>query len=105
MCNLWWTKWHWNKFSSSISVFPCQYYFTNAPYSFSFMYFSYPKDKRAKPGKFSKGKYPLVSLGALGRRVLSLFLNRLLLHREIIAVFLRSVQQTQIHSVGGTYNL
>jgi len=35
-------------FSPSTSVFPCQYHSTNASYSTE--YYSYGKDKRAKPG-------------------------------------------------------
>ena len=34
MWDLWWTKWHWSKFSLNTSVFTCQYKATNAPYSF-----------------------------------------------------------------------
>jgi hypothetical protein len=29
--DLWWTKWHWDRFSSSISVFPCQFHSIGAP--------------------------------------------------------------------------
>ena len=30
-----WTKWHWGRFPSpNLPVFPCQYHFTKAPYSF-----------------------------------------------------------------------
>jgi hypothetical protein len=32
MWNLWWTKWHWDRFSPpSTSVFPCQFHSTGAP--------------------------------------------------------------------------
>jgi hypothetical protein len=37
-------------FSQSISVSPCQYYCTNAPYSPSYTRCSYQKDERAKSG-------------------------------------------------------
>jgi hypothetical protein len=29
--DLWWTEWHWDRFSSSTSVFPCQFNSTGAP--------------------------------------------------------------------------
>jgi hypothetical protein len=28
---LWWTKWHWDRFFSELSVFPCQFHSTDAP--------------------------------------------------------------------------
>jgi hypothetical protein len=28
---LWWTKWHWDRFFSEFSVFPCQFHSTGAP--------------------------------------------------------------------------
>jgi hypothetical protein len=28
---LWWTKWHWDRFFSELSVFPCQFNSTSAP--------------------------------------------------------------------------
>jgi hypothetical protein len=28
---LWWTKWHWDRFFPSTSVFPCQFHSTGAP--------------------------------------------------------------------------
>jgi hypothetical protein len=28
---LWWTKWHWDRFFSELSVFPCQFHSTGAP--------------------------------------------------------------------------
>jgi hypothetical protein len=31
MWDLWWTKWHWNRFFSKLSVFPCQFHSTGAP--------------------------------------------------------------------------
>jgi hypothetical protein len=31
MWDLWWTKWHWNRFLSELSVFPCQFHSTGAP--------------------------------------------------------------------------
>jgi hypothetical protein len=32
MWDLWWTKWHWNRFfPPSTSVFPCQFHSTGAP--------------------------------------------------------------------------
>ena len=31
MWDLWWTKWHWDRFSPSTSVFPCQFHSTGAP--------------------------------------------------------------------------
>jgi hypothetical protein len=31
MWDLWWTKWHWDGFSLSTSVFPCQFHSTGAP--------------------------------------------------------------------------
>jgi hypothetical protein len=31
MWDLWWTKWHWNRFSPSTSVFPYQFHSTGAP--------------------------------------------------------------------------
>jgi hypothetical protein len=32
MCDLWWTKWHWDRFfSPSTSVFLCQFHSTGAP--------------------------------------------------------------------------
>ena len=30
----WWTKWQWDGFSPSMSIFPSQFHSTNAPYSF-----------------------------------------------------------------------
>jgi hypothetical protein len=44
----------WTGFSLSTSVFPCQYNFPSAPYSSSFKYYSYEKDKRAKAGNFQR---------------------------------------------------
>jgi hypothetical protein len=35
MWGFWRTKWHWNSFFSSTSVFPCQYHSTTSPYSFT----------------------------------------------------------------------
>jgi len=34
MWDLWWTKWHWDKFLSEYFVFPSHYYSTNTPYAF-----------------------------------------------------------------------
>jgi hypothetical protein len=31
MWDLWWTKWHWDRFFSELSVFPCQFHSTGAP--------------------------------------------------------------------------
>jgi hypothetical protein len=31
MWGLWWTKWHWDRFSSELSVSPCQFHSTGAP--------------------------------------------------------------------------
>jgi hypothetical protein len=31
MSDLWWTKWHWDRFSPSTSVFPRQFHSTGAP--------------------------------------------------------------------------
>jgi hypothetical protein len=31
MWDLWWTKWHWDRFFSELSVFPCQFHSTVAP--------------------------------------------------------------------------
>jgi hypothetical protein len=31
MWGLWWTHWHWDSFSPSISVLPCQFHSTGAP--------------------------------------------------------------------------
>jgi hypothetical protein len=31
MWDLWWTKWHWDRFFSEVSVFPCQFHSTGAP--------------------------------------------------------------------------
>jgi hypothetical protein len=31
MWDLWWTKWHWERFFSELSVFPCQFHSTGAP--------------------------------------------------------------------------
>jgi hypothetical protein len=31
MWDLWWTKWHWDRFSQRISVFPCQFHSSSAP--------------------------------------------------------------------------
>jgi hypothetical protein len=31
MLDLWWTKWHWDRFFSELSVFPCQFHSTGAP--------------------------------------------------------------------------
>jgi hypothetical protein len=31
MWGLWWTKWHWDRFFSKLSVFPCQFHSTGAP--------------------------------------------------------------------------
>jgi hypothetical protein len=28
---LWWTKWHWDRFFSQLSVFPCRFHSTGAP--------------------------------------------------------------------------
>jgi hypothetical protein len=28
---LWWTKWHWDRFFSELSVFPCRFNSTGAP--------------------------------------------------------------------------
>jgi hypothetical protein len=28
---LWWTKWHWDRFFSELSVFPCRFHSTGAP--------------------------------------------------------------------------
>lgn len=41
-------------FSSNISVFPCQYYFTKGSYSFSSQYYS----TRAAEGKAAEGSEP-----------------------------------------------
>jgi len=41
MSNLWWINWLWKKFSPSATVVFCQFYPTNAPYSFSFKYRCY----------------------------------------------------------------
>jgi hypothetical protein len=30
MWDLWWTKWHWDRFFSELSVFPCQFHSTGA---------------------------------------------------------------------------
>jgi hypothetical protein len=30
MWGLWWTKWHWDRFFSELSVFPCKFYSTGA---------------------------------------------------------------------------
>jgi hypothetical protein len=32
MWGLWWTKWHWDRFFSELSVFPCQFHSTGAPF-------------------------------------------------------------------------
>jgi hypothetical protein len=29
--DLWWTKWHWDRFFSELSVFPCRFHSTGAP--------------------------------------------------------------------------
>jgi hypothetical protein len=31
MWDLWWTNWHWDRFFSELSVFPCQFHSTGAP--------------------------------------------------------------------------
>jgi hypothetical protein len=31
MWGLWWTKWHWDRFFSELSVFPCKFHSTGAP--------------------------------------------------------------------------
>jgi hypothetical protein len=31
MWDLWWTKWHWDRLSSELSVFPCRFHSTGAP--------------------------------------------------------------------------
>jgi hypothetical protein len=31
MWDLWWTEWHWDRFFSELSVFPCQFHSTGAP--------------------------------------------------------------------------
>jgi hypothetical protein len=31
MWDLWWTKWHWDRFFSELSVFPCRFHSTGAP--------------------------------------------------------------------------
>jgi hypothetical protein len=31
MRDLWWTKWHWDRFFSELSVFPCQFHSSGAP--------------------------------------------------------------------------
>jgi hypothetical protein len=31
MWDLWWTKWHWDRFVSELSVFPCRFHSTGAP--------------------------------------------------------------------------
>jgi hypothetical protein len=31
MFDLWWTKWHWDRFFSELSVFPCRFNSTGAP--------------------------------------------------------------------------
>jgi hypothetical protein len=30
MRDLWWTKWHWDRFFSELSVFPCRFHSTGA---------------------------------------------------------------------------
>jgi hypothetical protein len=36
MLDLWWTKWHWDRFFSGYFSFPCHYHFTNAPHVFAY---------------------------------------------------------------------
>ena len=64
-------------FSPGTSNFPCQYHFTNAPYSSSPTCCSPHKYKRVKPGNLPKtmlfGKSRRVGGGALDRKVRSLF--------------------------------
>jgi hypothetical protein len=31
MWDLWWTKWHWDRFSAEYYGFPCQFHSTGAP--------------------------------------------------------------------------
>jgi hypothetical protein len=31
MWDLWWTKWHWDRFFSELWIFPCQFHSTGAP--------------------------------------------------------------------------
>jgi len=51
MWDLWWTKWHWDKFFSEYFVFPRQYNSTIVPYASSCTFCSYEKDKRAELSK------------------------------------------------------
>ena len=44
MWDLWWTVWHWDRFSLSTSVFPRHYHST------FFLCRTVQQDKRAKPG-------------------------------------------------------
>lgn len=50
MRDIWWTEATETGFSASNSVAPCQYHSTSAVYSYSCTYFSYQKDRWAKPG-------------------------------------------------------
>jgi hypothetical protein len=56
MWDLWWTKWHWDRFFFEYFGFPCKYHPIDAPYSSSSTHCSYQKDKRAKPGNLVKSK-------------------------------------------------
>jgi hypothetical protein len=55
MRDLWWTKWHWDRFFSQYFCFPCQYHYTSASnLSSSSTCCSYQTDKRTKPGNLPK---------------------------------------------------
>ena len=45
--NLWWIKWHWKRFPSEYSAFPCQHYPTHVPhyyyYYFLFLILLFPE--------------------------------------------------------------
>jgi len=53
--------------------------------------FFLPEGQTGEAWEISKGKRSFGSLGASGKQLPSLFLNQLLLCREIIAVFLLSI--------------
>jgi hypothetical protein len=90
MWDLWWTKLHWNRFFFSYFCFSLPVLFHQCPILIFIHVFFLPEGQTGEAWELSKGKCSFGSVGALGKQVASLFLDQLLLCREIIAVFLLS---------------
>jgi hypothetical protein len=67
--NLWWIKWHWNRFPSEYSAFPCQHYATHVPHFFFILLVSGPQAGEAwePPNKACSFGYR----GILNRKILT----------------------------------